>query len=242
MKQEAIRKINTMGKAGVIISRILQILMIIGAVGILIAAIFFTVLPKDFLTMNIEGSGTINVNIPQIMGQMTEEQMAQARQQMELENASENASVNGSFTVYNSEMDIVNTEITSDGVSVEVQGNIMHFSSQTLRVAMWMLLVYMIMTIITIIFVKKLCKAFQTCETPFEENVILRMRNVAYCLIPFAVLSTLADSVGNALITGSASVSITINVSMILVILVLLALTYIFKYGAVLQQESDETL
>ena len=39
----------------------------------------------------------------------------------------------------------------------------------------------------------------------------------------------------NALVLG-------IDLKMVFVILVILALTFIFKYGAILQQESDETL
>ena len=36
--------------------------------------------------------------------------------------------------------------------------------------------------------------------------------------------------------------SFSVNVSIILIVIVVLGIAYVFQYGAVLQQESDETL
>lgn len=57
-------------------------------------------------------------------------------------------------------------------------------------------LICMIMTLVTIHFIKNLCKEIKVCESPFSEGVITNIKRLAY----------------------------------------------IFRYGAVLQQESDETL
>lgn len=240
IKQEAIRKINSMGKVGVFLSRILKILMIVLAILVLLTAVLFTfLLPKDFLTMEIEGIGTMNVNIPQYLEQMTDEETAEMMRQIETYNQSQN----GSPSVNHSdEMDIISAELTPSGVQVAMQGSFMLFSSRELRTVMWLTLFYLIMGIVVTSFAEKLCKAFQTCETPFAEDVIRWMRNTAYCLIPFTVLSSVTDTSASGIVSGFSSFSLTVNVSMILVILVLLALTYVFKYGAVLQQESDETL
>lgn len=239
IKQEAIRKINTMGKAGVILSRILKILMIVAAILILGVAVLFTILPKDFLTMEINGTGTINMNISWLMERMTDEGVAETLKQIE----EYNQSLEGSISVNQSdELDIISTEMTPDSLQVAMQGSFMHFSSRELRTTMWLMVFYLIMGIVVTSFAEKLCKAFQTCETPFADDVIRWMRNTAYCLIPFAVLSSVTDTVSSGIVNGSSSFSLTVNVSMILVILVLLALTYVFRYGAVLQQESDETL
>lgn len=240
IKQEAIRKINSMGKVGVILSRILKILMIVVAILVLLTAVLFTILlPKDFLTMEIEGIGTMNVNIPQYLEQMTDEETAEMMRQIETYNQSQNGS---SSANHSDEMDIISAELTPSGVQVAMQGSFMLFSSRELRTVMWLTLFYLIMGIAVTSFAEKLCKAFQTCETPFAEDVIRWMRNTAYCLIPFAVLSSVTDTFASGIVSGFSSFSLTVNVSMILVILVLLALTYVFKYGAVLQQESDETL
>jgi hypothetical protein len=50
---------------------------------------------------------------------------------------------------------------------------------------------------------------------------------------------------GNLMLTfmsGAPKVTLSINLAVIFTVLVIFALAYIFKYGAVLQQESDETL
>lgn len=239
IKQEAIRKINSMGKAGVIFSRILKILMILAAVFILGLAILLTILPKDFLTMEVEGTGTVHMNLSRLMEQMTDEGIAETRRQIEALNQQPYSSLSINQS---DELDIVSAEITADGIQVAMQGSFMQFTSRELRVSIWLMLFYLIMGIVVTSFAEKLCKAFQNCETPFADDVIRWMRNTAYCLIPFAVLSSITDTFSSGIVNGASSFSLTINVSMILVILILLALTFVFRYGAVLQQESDETL
>lgn len=239
IKQEAIRKINSMGKAGVFLSRIMKILMIMSAILILGVAILFTILPKDFLTMEINGTGTMDMDISWLMERMTDEGVAETLRQIE----EYNQNLEGSISVNQSgEMDIVSAEMTPDSLQFAMQGNFMHFSSREMRVTMWLMVLYLIMGIVVTSFTERLCKAFQTCETPFADDVIRWMRNTAYCLIPFAGMSSATDTFSSGIFSGSSSFSLTVNVSMILVILVILALTYVFKYGAVLQQESDETL
>ena len=92
------------------------------------------------------------------------------------------------------------------------------------------------------IFAGKVCKAFRDCQSPFEENVIRRMQYFAYSLIPTVLLeSVVAGSIGYFL-GNTDGIGVNLNVSTILVVLVVFALVYVFKYGALLQQESDETL
>jgi hypothetical protein len=91
-------------------------------------------------------------------------------------------------------------------------------------------------------FASSLCKAFRDCETPFEDNVIKKMQNLAYSLIPWVFVSAATDSVVSSLTTNMVAITFGIDFGVVLIILIVFALVYIFKYGAVLQQESDETL
>ena len=54
-------------------------------------------------------------------------------------------------------------------------------------------------------------------------------------------LSAMEGIVGGVF-TGTYDLTLRIDVTTIVVVLLLFAATYILKYGAVLQQESDETL
>ena len=82
--------------------------------------------------------------------------------------------------------------------------------------------------LIAAIFATKFAAAIAVCQTPFEVNVIRRMKHFGFSLIPWALLNFINGSV--ALITA------------VLVVLVVLLIAYIFSYGANLQQESDDTI
>ena len=62
MKNEVISKINTIGKAGNIISKIAKIIMIIGLVGCIVGTVLLSFIPKDFVTFNMSGDAVITVN------------------------------------------------------------------------------------------------------------------------------------------------------------------------------------
>ena len=98
------------------------------------------------------------------------------------------------------------------------------------------------MVMVTLCFISSLCKAFRDCESPFEENVVRKMRNLAYSLIPWAIFSTITNSVADSLLMNKVSVNFTVDLGVIMIVLVVFVLVHIFKYGAMLQQESDETL
>ena len=98
-------------------------------------------------------------------------------------------------------------------------------------------------TFASVYFFGNLAKAFRYCVSPFDANVIDAMRKFAYSLIPWVVLdsvtATAASGLGGSL---GNSVNININLGMLFMVLVVFGLCYVFRYGAVLQQESDETL
>ena len=98
------------------------------------------------------------------------------------------------------------------------------------------------LTLITLFFVGSLCKAFQNCSSPFEENVIKKMQNFAVSLIPWTILTLVTNAVAVGLFSNKFNLNFTIDLDVVLLVLVVLVLVYIFKYGAILQQESDETL
>ena len=56
-------------------------------------------------------------------------------------------------------------------------------------------------------------------------------------------ISSIADNfITNLINVGNFELGISIDIKVVLVIILIFVLVYIFKYGAVLQRESDETL
>ena len=68
------------------------------------------------------------------------------------------------------------------------------------------------------------------------------MQNLAYALIPWTVVTTISNSISDSVMNHKISLNFTLDLGVVLIGLVVLVLVHIFKYGAVLQQESDETL
>ena len=63
MKENAILKINQIGKVSSIFTTIAKILIGVGFVLCLITAIVFTAIPEEFLTMRMSGNAVIDVNL-----------------------------------------------------------------------------------------------------------------------------------------------------------------------------------
>lgn len=234
MKQDAINKINKMGQIGQIIALIAKIFVIIGLVFLIGCSIALAALPKDFVTLNFSGGAEVSVNLNAIGITLTEEQQEEINKQ----GISGNNSFSSNGTRYavdklqaqDSELFI---QASADNVSVSLSNFVWIMISAVLTLAM---------TLVTLFFIGGLCKAIRYCQTPFEENVICKMRYFAFSLIPWVILSTVSQSVASGILNNHFQIGVSIDFGMIIIVLVVLALTYIFRYGAVLQQESDETL
>ncbi|MBR5429503.1 MAG: DUF2975 domain-containing protein [Firmicutes bacterium] len=229
MKEESIRKINKMGHAGQIIANICKVLLIIGVVFALLGSCFLMFLPEGAVTASPAGSVEMTVDVGALGYHLTDQQR-------------ENL-LNG-----NTDLDL---SIGGDSYSaVEVNGDVIRFTGggnadtldlHRLGVSMLLLVLSLIAITVTMFFVASLCKALRYCETPFSEDIVTRIRRVAWSLIPWALLGG-AHNPFEALSDGSIDMFIGIDLQTVLLILIIFALSFIFRYGAMLQQESDETL
>ena len=230
MKEQAIQKINKIGKVSSIITLIAKILVGIGIVLSLIGSVVCFVIPDSLLKMSFVGEIMVEVNYSALGFAMTEEQADLVKETLATE------------VIDEEEDGFSNVDITEG--KVVTKGSVEDFCF-TLRDMAWiyvMGLVALVMTFVTLIFIGSLCKSFRDCKSPFEENVIRRMQNLAIALIPWTIISTVTNSVTDSITNNKLNLKFTVDLGVVLVVLVVLILVYIFKYGAVLQQESDETL
>ena len=88
--------------------------------------------------------------------------------------------------------------------------------------------------------INKIGKAGTVISTIIQVFLIIGLAGV---IIGAAVLlSGISENVIESALTGGKNMLFSVDLSTVLVILLIFALTYIFKYGAQLQTESDETL
>lgn len=235
MKQEVVAKINKFGKVGEVIANICRIVVIMGVVVLLVAGIMLlAVMPKNMMNINVKTVMGLTFDAATIGETFATEDVTEME-------ASLREEFNGNVTANGEEL------VISD---VVVNGDVMEITAETDKVELFgkgkvvifliMQLLQMAVAIVTITFIIKLCKEFKTCETPFSNDVIKRMKQVGYSLIPWCFTYPTAEAAANFMVSNNLNLSI--DLGMIIMVLVVIALTHIFKYGAMLQQESDETL
>lgn len=235
MKQEAISKINKMGHVGQILALIVRILLIIAAVVMIVCSAAISFVPKEFVKVTLGGTAQVNVNLRSIGVSLSQEDQDSI-------NNNETQVSSGTMDASGMEYRIEKMTADEEGLFIDSSADKITYS---LRDSMWVMLVgtlAVILSLITVCFIGSLCKALRYCQTPFEDNVIKKMQNLAISLIPWAFFKSISDGMTAGMMYHKMQVHLGVDLDMVLVIVIIFALTYIFKYGAVLQQESDETL
>lgn len=236
MKTDAITKINKIGKIGnifTIIARVIAFIALVIAIG---GTIFLAAVPEDFVKLKMNGDAIVDVNLSAINAHLSEEE------QKELQSDLEEGSISVATGPVSAKLGNNSATVNEDGFSIHANGEMIDFSLHNVFLPLLAACIYIAMTIVTLFFIGALCKAFSTCQSPFEGNVITKMKHLAFSLIPWVILSSITNGLTEGLMTGKYNFSASINLDTVLVILLIFVLTYIFQYGAVLQQESDETL
>lgn len=216
MKNDIIAKIHSVGKVSRIVSKIAQVVTLIGAIACLVVGVILIFIPADAVkSFNGTATGTIVLD--------------EEKSKMISFDDSDNEHIKfmgAEFKVNTTETVEGNSRsVNIDALAINVDGRHFKLLGITLSFAGSLLLVSLY---VVFMFAVRLSKALEICESPFEENVLTAMKNFGYSFIPFGILQ-----IG---LTGISSVTI------ILMILLVLAMIYIFSYGAKLQQESDETV
>ena len=231
MKQEVVAKINKFGKIGEVIAQISRIFVILGAVILLVAGIFMLAVPKDLFTLDYYVGMDMQVDLDAVGETITEDDMAELEAD--------------AYTVTTSDTEMVMVDVEADeeantlNVKFASEPTNM-FNATKIVIFILLQLLLLVVNFITITFIVKLCKEFKTCETPFSAGVIKRIKQVGFSLIPWCIVYPTAEAAANFMVSNNLNISI--DIGMIIMVLVVLALAYIFQYGAMLQQESDETL
>lgn len=231
-KEKALKSINSIGKAGTVISTVMQIMLIVGITALIIAGIVVMNIPGDMFEFRIESGGSIEFD-------------ANALPQSGIKLFSYNSgdpNVDINFSMNGIDYKAVNTVVNGDHVYADLEGKTNVITPSGLMIVLIAAAAILLLTMLVMIFIKKLCMSIRDCSTPFEESVIKGLERCTWVLIPWVVVAGVAKNVIESVLSGSHNLMFSISLSTVLVILLLFVLTYIFKYGAELQTESDETL
>ncbi len=223
MKNEVILKINKMGKAGEIIAKIIKIILIIAAVACIVGSGLLMMMPRDAasITMSHDAVVKLDLDYDNIM---------------EMDPGMAEFEFNG--VTYNAD------KVTTDGNQLSAA-----MTSDTTTVyakdGLWVLIVAIVFVACCIVaahLVEKLCKTFRDCETPFTEGISEQLKKVAISLIPVAILAPIVENGTDGFLAGQVNIVFSIDLLTVFLVVMIFMLAAIFRYGAALQQESDETL
>lgn len=233
------QNINTAGTIGYIVSIIVIIVLIAGMVATALGTVAAGMVAKEnvnvTVTTNFDVTASSNI-LEKLKGFVTVdggEDFADLAEQLP-----EGVDI----TVDDKDISEFSVAETENGFNINAKTNPIEFSAQKLIAALVISFLYLGGLTAMFYMIKALMKALKECETPFTENVIKRMQNFGWSLIPVIVLSAITESVWGAIGTGSTTINFSLNLGGLLVLAVVFVLTLVFKYGAELQQQSDETL
>ena len=232
-------KVNRIGKAGRIVSIILIVLLSIGAFSLLLAGGVCAVLPEDTVEVSFRPNADVLVG-RSILGQewsRIDEIVAEAQE-----------ALTGKYG------EVIQFEKTDRGLLIRLdrlmeEGEV--FRLRNALGAIWAGLVGIASAIVALVMFLKLCKAFEACRSPFDEAVIRRMNIFAWTLIVCAVVGSFAGSAAQSAVmafqnagihVGAKNFGVSLDLYPIFAALIVFFLCMIFRYGAQLQREADETL
>lgn len=231
-KEKALKSINSIGNAGTVISTVMQIFLIIGIIVVIIAGIVVMSIPGDVFEFSIRSGGSIEFDASALP--------KSGIKLLSYKPGDSTVNVNFSFNGINYKT--VNTVVDGDHVTTELEGKTNVINRSGLMIVAVAAAVILMMTMAVMIFIKKLCKSIRDCSTPFEQDVITGLERCAWMLIPWVIVCGVAKNVIESVLSGAHNLMLSISLSTVLVIVLIFGLSYIFKYGAELQTESDETL
>ena len=217
MKDQTIRNINDLGKVSRIIIIFFKIFAIVGIVCSLTGGIIAAVIPGDSIQMRGSAEADVIVDLDKLPGKV-----------FSVDEGSD------SINLFGTDLSISfkENEKTDEGTVYKMNASAGKMKYSHLKplivLGLFGMAVFCTLVLIALIFGQKLAKALSVCDSPFEEKVIKAMMNFGKSLIPMAVFFVLLYGLSGV---GTA-----------LAVLVVILFIQIFKYGAKLQKESDETL
>ena len=143
--------------------------------------------------------------------------------------------------VDDSDLSEVSAYKTENGFLVNAKTNEKVFTIKNIIVNLVATFIFLLTVEIAVHFLASLMKALRKCETPFCDSVIKSMSRFAISLIPAVFMNMLCGGLWSSL-GNRGEFGMTVNLSSVLLVAVIFLLIAVFKYGAQLQQESDETL
>ena len=182
MNNSAIQKINGFGKAGRIIANICKILVIIAIVAVIVATVIMFILPKDLVQIRMDAHADVTVNYGQL-GSFTKLLTPSTAEDI-LEDIQEDSD----FKFNGMEFAMDTAEVTDESILIGATAQVNALDMGHIRIVLIFASFALALVLVSMYFICSFCKALEVCKSPFEENMIRKMQQLAWALVclPFA--------------------------------------------------------
>ena len=217
-----INKINTIGKVSRIFLIFVRIALIVAIVAGILTVIAATQLNDNYITANGTVDGQVIVDSKQDNIWMTAFDFP-------------GSEIEKTHIRYKGiELDVDENDLGDGKTAYTVSGaidneDLANYKSHII-IASILGCVVSVAGLIMTFFGSKLASAFEHCKTPFEDEVVTRIKAFALSMIPWAVIKCIGAD------------GLNISLSTILLVLIVNVLATIFSYGAELQRVNDDTV
>lgn len=236
MKNESIKKVNALGTVGYVMSILLIILSIAMMVFTAIATAGAVAISNEEIKVNIVSD--INVsstgNILDTLNHFIKVGGVDDLGKLAIADGE-------TVAVDDSDLSEISVEKQGNGLLINAKTNDITFTVKRVIVALVFAFLFCTALTVMLFMLKALMKSLKNCETPFTEDIVTKMTRFAVSLAVTLGVNMFGSGVWNSMRAGS-DFGPTINAGSILVVAVVCVLISVFKYGAQLQRESDETL
>lgn len=237
MKNSNINKINTAGLIGYIISIILIVCTITGMVVIGILTAGAATISKDNINVKVATNVDIN-STGNFLGKLNS--FIKVNGIEDLSTLTEDAKEG--IKLEDNDISELSVKEENGGLNIIAKTNEITISMKKIIIALILSFIFLGVVTYALYMVKALMKSLRKCETPFSEEVIKKMTRFGTSLICVVVLKIIFGGFCSTLTVPGFRYNLNIDLSSILLVAVIYILITVFKYGAGLQQESDETL
>lgn len=236
MKNSKVKRINTAGLIGYIISIILIVCTIVGMVAIGILTAGAATISKDNINVKVATNVDIN-STGNFLGKLNSFIGIDGVE--DLSTLTQDAK--DGIKLEDNDISELSVKEEDGGFSINAKTNEITISMKKIIIALVLAFLFLGVVTYALYMVKALMKSLKNCETPFSEEVIKNMTRFGTSLVCVVVLKILFGGFWSTLTTG-LRYDLNVDLSSILLVAVIYILITVFKYGAGLQQESDETL
>lgn len=226
MENSIKKKINVFGKVGKIIITIIIVFYLVAEGFMLVGSVIAAVLPNDCVSVDVAGTAEIHVDTDYF--DINEGQIYL--------NVGDNKIALGGIT--DEQLKIYNKSPVV--MRFDAKTAALHFDMKTGLYLLILSMAECAAIVVILFFLRALMKQFMICDTPFSDGVIKKMRAFAISLIPTVAVFFITDALAKDVLSILSSSRV--DVMSIGFVVVIFILTAIFKYGAQLQKQYDETV